>query len=90
MDYPNNTVPWVDANYRLPEVSQFGPYPHVIVATQYVDHPQWGFGQQYAELRFLGKNPRRPLWCKPGGLVPLETEAIVVRYWTPALMPPAG
>lgn len=86
---PTQDVQWIDADKELPLKEVFGPYPRVIVATQYVDHPEWGFGQQIAELRFLGKNKNRPVWLQPDkSLLPIETEAIVVRYWTPMLTPP--
>lgn len=87
--YPTQDVVWFDADVELPSKEEYGPYPRVIVATQYVGHPEWGCGQQVAELRYIGKNKNRPIWLKPDKtLVPIETEAVAVRYWTKLLTPP--
>lgn len=86
--YPTTDVVWFDADEVLPSKEEHGPYPRVIVATVYVDHPEWGCGQQMAELRYLGKNMNRPVWLEPKTLKPIENEAICVRYWTLPLTPP--
>lgn len=89
MSYTTTDVPWYDADEVLPSKEEYGPYPRVIVALYYVDHPDWGCGQQVAELRYLGKNKNRPVWLSADkNLTPIENEARCVRFWTPMLTPP--
>lgn len=86
--YPKTPAKWIDADKELPTYEEHGYYPRVIVALQLVDHPEYGFGQQWAELRYLGKNKNRPVWLEPGTLKPIETEARAVRYWANPLADP--
>jgi hypothetical protein len=88
MTYPTTDVEWVDADVDLPSKVAFGPYPRAIVALQYVEHPEYGYSQQFAELRYLGKQLNRPVWLDIFTLKPIENETKIVRYWTPRLTPP--
>lgn len=87
MTYPTTDCVWFDASI-LPDTKLYGPYPRVVVATQWVRNPEFGYGQRVAELRFLGGNPSRPWWVEPGTLKPIESEVLVVRYWTSMLKDP--
>lgn len=86
--YPTTPAQWFDSDKVLPSQEEHGPYPRVIVALQYVDHPDLGFSQQMAELRYLGKNKSRPVWLDIKTRAPIETEVLCVRYWANPLVDP--
>lgn len=84
---------WTLVTDRLPSKEEFGPYPTVEVVTQCNHEPSsepWQ-GQQFAELRFLGGDPTRPIWCSVEKLhLPIENSSWFVTHWRPrqTLPPP--
>ena len=84
MSCPRTPVNWVKASERLPDLETYGPYPRVLVATSHHAHPEWGFGLQFAELRFINGDKSRPTWVsvhKRDNLQPVETTAFGVTHW---------
>lgn len=77
---------WIKVTDRLPSKEEFGPYPQVQVILQCnyessVPRKPWQ-SLQNAELRFLGKDPNRPIWCsidKPHAHI--ENDAWFVTHW---------
>lgn len=82
MSQPRIKANWVNVKDRLPDHETYGPYPRVMVATAYHDHPDWGYGQRLAELRYINGDRSRPLWVSADKAVaPIETTAYGVMWW---------
>lgn len=83
---------WILVTDRLPSMDEFGPYPLVEVVVQCdvdVGHTPIQ-SQQFAELRFLGGNPARPIWVNPAKPhEPIENSAWFVTHWRPRQPLPA-
>lgn len=89
MTQPRTPANWINVKDRLPDLETYGPYPRVIVAIGYHAHPEFGFGQQIAELRFINGDKTRPSWVSTDkNLSPIENSAYGVMFWTDMLADP--
>lgn len=90
MIYPTIPGNWTyvsDGGY--PSQKEHGPYPRVLVAIAYHEHPEWGVGLKLAELRFLNGDKQRPYWVSVDKtLAPIENSAYGVVAWCPPVAMP--
>ena len=82
MSTPRTKTNWIKCTDRLPDRETYGPYPRVLVATSYSEHPEFGYGLRMAELRFINNDPARPTWVSADkSLQPIESFAYGVTHW---------
>lgn len=85
MSAPRTPTKWIATSERLPDTETYGPYPRVLVAISNHNHPEYGFGLRFAELRFINGDRTRPTWVAcDRDRTPVETYAYGVTHWAPA------
>lgn len=89
---PTTPTDWREiAKDGYPSTDEYGPYPCVMVAMACEGHPDWSYSVRPAELRFFGRDKKRPFWTSPfkkDGYVPIENDAWYVTHWAPYMAPP--
>lgn len=78
-----STANWQKISDGLPSLTELGPSPRCLVIRQ-CNQPAPAPPLQdmvFAMLVFLGKDPKRPIWCDVITQLPIENGGYFVSHW---------